>query len=161
MEPTEHFGIYFGYIRRLFQSWVSPFKGRVPLLWHMMVSRFLQQQPHHYVSLCSIFRYSGNETRIPKHILFWHRKWFASLFFVSIILPIHLTTSFQFWSKLLFFLSKVTYFVLAKQIWIPYDPNSIFSFRRISIWRQEVGSLCWRAGLHDLPSHGNSKKSWS
>ena len=26
MEPTEHFGIYFGYIRRLFQSWVSPFK---------------------------------------------------------------------------------------------------------------------------------------
>ena len=27
MEPTEHFGIYFGYIRRLFQSWVSPFKG--------------------------------------------------------------------------------------------------------------------------------------
>ena len=25
MEPTEHFGIYFGYIRRLFQSWVSPF----------------------------------------------------------------------------------------------------------------------------------------
>ena len=28
MEPTEHFGIYFGYIRRLFQSWVSPFKGK-------------------------------------------------------------------------------------------------------------------------------------
>ena len=27
MEPTEHFGIYFGYIRRLFQSWVSPFKA--------------------------------------------------------------------------------------------------------------------------------------
>ena len=27
MDPTEHFGIYFGYIRRLFQSWVSPFKG--------------------------------------------------------------------------------------------------------------------------------------
>ena len=26
IEPTEHFGIYFGYIRRLFQSWVSPFK---------------------------------------------------------------------------------------------------------------------------------------
>ena len=26
MDPTEHFGIYFGYIRRLFQSWVSPFK---------------------------------------------------------------------------------------------------------------------------------------
>ena len=26
VEPTEHFGIYFGYIRRLFQSWVSPFK---------------------------------------------------------------------------------------------------------------------------------------
>ena len=25
VEPTEHFGIYFGYIRRLFQSWVSPF----------------------------------------------------------------------------------------------------------------------------------------
>ena len=25
MKPTEHFGIYFGYIRRLFQSWVSPF----------------------------------------------------------------------------------------------------------------------------------------
>ena len=27
MEHTEHFGIYFGYIRRLFQSWASPFKG--------------------------------------------------------------------------------------------------------------------------------------
>ena len=27
-----------------------------------------------------------------------------------------------------FFLRKVTYFVLAKQIWIPYDQNSIFSF---------------------------------
>ena len=26
VDPTEHFGIYFGYIRRLFQSWVSPFK---------------------------------------------------------------------------------------------------------------------------------------
>ena len=25
VEPIEHFGIYFGYIRRLFQSWVSPF----------------------------------------------------------------------------------------------------------------------------------------
>ena len=31
MEPTEHFGIYFGYILRLFQSWVSPFKGRAGL----------------------------------------------------------------------------------------------------------------------------------
>ena len=30
MEPTEHFGIYFGYIRRLFQSWVSPFKVKPP-----------------------------------------------------------------------------------------------------------------------------------
>ena len=29
MEPTEHFGIYFGYIRRLFQSWVSPFNVKV------------------------------------------------------------------------------------------------------------------------------------
>ena len=28
MESTEHFGIYFGYIRRLFQSWVSPFNPR-------------------------------------------------------------------------------------------------------------------------------------
>ena len=27
-EPTEHFGIYFGYIQRLFQSWVSPFNPR-------------------------------------------------------------------------------------------------------------------------------------
>ena len=26
MEPTEHFGIYFRYIRRLFQSWVKPLK---------------------------------------------------------------------------------------------------------------------------------------
>ena len=29
VEPTEHFGIYFGYIRRLFQSWVSPFNTGV------------------------------------------------------------------------------------------------------------------------------------
>ena len=27
MEPTEHFGIYYGYIQRLFQKWVSPFKN--------------------------------------------------------------------------------------------------------------------------------------
>ena len=27
MEPTEHFGMHFGYIRRLFQSWVSPFNN--------------------------------------------------------------------------------------------------------------------------------------
>ena len=27
MDPTEHFGIYFGYIRRLVQSWVSPFNA--------------------------------------------------------------------------------------------------------------------------------------
>ena len=32
MEPTEHFGIYFGYIRRLFQRWVSPFKPLLPAL---------------------------------------------------------------------------------------------------------------------------------
>ena len=29
METTEHFGIYFGYIRRLFQRRVSPFKEHV------------------------------------------------------------------------------------------------------------------------------------
>ena len=59
-----------------------------------------------------------------------HRKWFASLFRVSVILPVNLTTSFQFWRKLLFFLRKVTYFVFAKHIWIwiPYDQNYIFSF---------------------------------
>ena len=33
MEPTEHFGIYFGYIRRLFQSWVSPFNPRSVGVW--------------------------------------------------------------------------------------------------------------------------------
>ena len=37
VDPTKHFGIYFGYIRRLFQSWVSPF-NRCSLpktrLWH-------------------------------------------------------------------------------------------------------------------------------
>ena len=46
-------------------------KGRVPPFLHITVSRFLQQQPHHYVSLrCSIFRYSGNEILIPKHDTF-------------------------------------------------------------------------------------------
>ena len=96
---------------------------------------FLQQQLHHNVSLCSIFRYSGPEMRISKPVLSCHRKWFASLFRVSAILPIHLSTSFQFWSKLLFFLIKVTYFVLAKQIWITYDQNSNFFLRRSSLWR--------------------------
>ena len=33
MEPTEHFGIYFGYIRRLFQSWVSSFNDAVELFY--------------------------------------------------------------------------------------------------------------------------------
>ena len=114
--------------------------------------------PHHNVSLCSIFRYSDPGTRIPKLVLFCHRKWFASLFCVLVILPINLTSSSQFWSKLLFFLRRVTYFVLAKQIWIPYDQNNIFFLRRISIWRRKVGSLCWKAGLHVLPSYGNSSK---
>ena len=77
-------------------------------------------------------------------VLFCHRKWFASLFLV--ILPINLTSSSQFWRKLLFFLRRVTYFVLAKQIWIPYDQNTIFFLRRISIWRQKVGSI-WKSGL--------------
>ena len=35
MEPTEHFGIYFGYIRRLFQSWVSPFNSQNLRLWSL------------------------------------------------------------------------------------------------------------------------------
>ena len=101
-----------------------------------------------------------------------HRKWFASLFCVSAILPINLTTSFQFWRKLLFFLRKVTYFVLAKQIWIPYDflkfpyegknlaayaeemPTTIYlqmetlkkSWRKVSI---SQGPLC--VNRHSLP----------
>ena len=37
-------------------------------------------------------------------------------------------------------------------------PKYDFFRRRISIWRQKVGNLCWKAGLHDLPSYGNSKK---
>ena len=134
-------------------------KGRVPPFWRTTVSRFLQQQPHHNVSLCSIFRYSGPQTRFPKPLLSCHRKWFAYIFFVSTILPIHLTTSFQFWSKLLLFLRKVTYFVLAKQIcYTSLYQNSIVFLRRISTWRRKVGSLCWRAGRYDLTSYGNSKK---
>ena len=105
-----------------------------------------------------IFRYSGPEIRILKPVLFCHRKWFASLFCVSAILPIYLTASFLVWKKLLFSLRKVTYFVLAKQIWVPYDQNSTFFLRRISLWRWEVGRLCWRDADNDLPSYGNSKK---
>ena len=69
---------------------------------HMTVFTFffLQQQPYHNVTLCLIFRYSGPEARIPKHVLSCHRKWFASLFFVSAILPRILTTFCQFWRKL-------------------------------------------------------------
>ena len=37
------------------------------------------------------------------------------------MLSINLTTSFQYSSKLLFFLNIVTYFVLSKQIWILND----------------------------------------
>ena len=77
---------------------------------------------------CIIFRYSGPETRIPKSVHICHRKGFASLFCILAILPMNLTTSFQFWRKLVFFPRKVTYFVLAKQIWIPYYQNSFFSF---------------------------------
>ena len=36
-------------------------------------SSFLQPQPHHNVSLCSIFRYLGPEIRIPKPVLSYHR----------------------------------------------------------------------------------------
>ena len=75
-----------------------------------------------------------------------------------VILPINLTSSSQFCRKLLFFLRRVTYFALAKQMWIPYDQNTFFFLRRISIWRQKVGSLCLKAGLHVLPSYGNSSK---
>ena len=37
-------------------------------------------------------------------------------------------------------------------------PKYDFSLHRISIWRQKLGSLCWKAGLHILPSYGNSSK---
>ena len=43
------------------------------------------------------------------------------MFSFSAMLSINLTTSFQYSSKLLFFLNIVTYFVLSKQIWILYD----------------------------------------
>ena len=118
-----------GYLNsKLMLSWDCPFKGRVPPSWHIIVFTFLQQQPHHNVSLCYISRYSAPGTRIPKLVFFCHRKWFASLFCVLVILPINLTSSSQFWRKLLFFLRRVTYFVLAKQMWIPYDQNTIFYF---------------------------------
>ena len=60
--------------------------------------------------------------------------------------------------KVIIFPEKGDLFRIGKQIWIPYDQNTIFFLRRISIWRQKVGSLCWKAGLHDLPSYGNSSK---
>ena len=49
MEPTEHFGIYFGYIRRLFQSWVSPFKASTG-------RPFLKETPP-LPQGCSLWRY--------------------------------------------------------------------------------------------------------
>ena len=128
MECAQLFDIPFRRIRQLWKGGSVSLKEGCHLLDTLWFSRFLQQQPHHNVSLCSIFRYSGPGTRIPKLALFCHRKWFASLFWVLVILPINLTSSSQFWRKLLFFLRRVTYFVLAKQIWIPYDQNTIFSF---------------------------------
>ena len=41
MEPTEHFGIHFWYIRRLFQSWVSPFNLMIAT--HFSLGRMLSQ----------------------------------------------------------------------------------------------------------------------
>ena len=60
------------------------------------------------------------------YLLSCHHTWFTSLFCVSDKLSINVTTSFQFWIKLLFFLRKETYLVLAKQIWIPYEKKKSF-----------------------------------
>ena len=124
-----------------FRNHPTTSKGSVPPFWHITAFQvfFLQQQLHHNVSVCSICQYSRPETRIPKPVLCCHRKWFASLFCVSAILLINWTISVQIWKKLLFFQRKVTSFVLAKQIWIPYDQNSNFFLHRISLWRLEVG----------------------
>ena len=66
VEPTEHFGIYFGYIRWLFRSWVSPFNPRPHIL-------FRQTRTHlggggvattHAISLLSVIELRDNDQRI-------------------------------------------------------------------------------------------------
>ena len=99
-------------------------------------------------------------TRIPKLVLFCHRKWSASLYCVVFG---HIANKFNvilsILKEVIIFLRRVTYFVLAKQIGMStLRPKYDFFLRRISIWRQKVGSLCWKAGLHDFLSYGNSSK---
>ena len=60
--------------------------------------------------------------------------------------------------EVIIFPEKVDLFCIGKTNMNTLRPKYDFFLRRISIWRQKVGSLCWKAGLHDLPSYGNSSK---
>ena len=100
----------------------SSVKGRVPPFWHKTVLRrgtlpqsipavdFPIFMPCHEKSL--------TEVELCCQQLRW--KWDSSLFFLTILL-VDLTTFFPYISYLPFFLSKATYFVLWKIIWMIYN----------------------------------------
>ena len=60
--------------------------------------------------------------------------------------------------EVIIFPEKVDLFRIGKTNVNALRPKYDFFLRRISMWRQKVGSLCWKVGLHDLPSYGNSTK---
>ena len=80
---------------------------------------------------------------------------------ISILCFGHIANKFNVFLSILkeviIFPEKGDWFRIGKKIWIPYDQNKKL-LRRIYIWRQKVDSLCWKAGLHDLPSYRNSSK---
>ena len=64
MEPTEHFGIYFGYIRRLFQSWVSPFNFKDDWFESREGSVFVTE-PRRKICFALFLRRLGNSAKLP------------------------------------------------------------------------------------------------
>ena len=60
--------------------------------------------------------------------------------------------------EVIIFSEKDDLFRIGKTNMNTLRPKYDFFLRRISLWRQKAGSLCWKAGVHDLPSYGNSSK---
>ena len=83
-------------LSHLFQSCLIGLKGRLPPFWHNGFHVFSTPTPSRCFPVLHfpIFRPWNTNSKTSVHTC--HGKWFASLFCVSAIIPINLTTSFQF-----------------------------------------------------------------
>ena len=94
---------------------------------------------------------------------------FPNLYFSAVVNDLHLYFVFghiankfnaipSILKEVIIFLEKGDLFRIGKTNMNTLRPKYVFFLRSFSIWRQKVGSLCWKAGLHVLPSYGNSSK---